>query len=362
MNRFDPADHKVATYSLDTPRLRTRVLEAGARSAPPVVLIHGNVSSARFFTNIMGELARRWRVLAFDMRGFGGSEAGPVDATRGLRDFSDDLEACLGALDVLGSPLRLLGWSMGAGVALQYAIDHPGRVASLVLESPMSPFGFGGTKDQRGTPCWEDFAGSGGGTANTDLVRRIVEQDRGDDGPTAPRNVLTQLYIKPANVLAPDEVEVLVGEILTTVIGEANYPGDAVSSANWPFLAPGVLGVLNAISPRYCDLSAFSELPDHPEVLWIRGSDDQIVSDQSMSDLGHLGELGLVPGWPGASTFPAQPMVAQMRHLLERHRANGGNYHELVLPDCGHSPHLERPAAFIAAVLDFLAAAPRFRG
>ena len=48
-----------------------------------------------------------------------------------------------------------------------------------------------------------------------------------------------------------------------------------------------------------------------PPVLWIRGADDQIVSDQSLFDVGTLGALGAIPGYPGSDVFPSQPMVSQ---------------------------------------------------
>jgi pimeloyl-ACP methyl ester carboxylesterase len=48
-------------------------------------------------------------------------------------------------------------------------------------------------------------------------------------------------------------------------------------------------------------------------------------------------------------------MVGQMRAVLDRYQAAGGRYTEQVLPRCGHSPHLERPAEFTAAVTKFLA-------
>jgi pimeloyl-ACP methyl ester carboxylesterase len=112
--------------------------------------------------------------------------------------------------------------------------------------------------------------------------------------------------------------------------------------------------VNNAISPKYCDVSAFVHVQPQPDVLWIHGDADQIVSDASLVDLGHLGALGAVPGWPGPEVFPAQPMVTQMRALLDRYRVAGGRCTEAVL-NCGHSPHLERPAEFRSLVAGLVA-------
>ena len=347
----------VESQQIETSRLRTHVLTAGPPGAPPLVLVHGNVSAARFFAETMVALAGDYRCVAPDLRGFGRSEQLPVDARRGVRDFADDVRALLaeGGLLPAAQPVHLLGWSLGGGVALQYAIDHPGAVASVILESPMSPFGFGGTRDAGGIPCWPDYAGSGGGTASPEMVRRIEAGDRGTQDQTSPRQVLTHLYGNPVSV--PREVEdALVESMLEMAIGPANYPGDTAASPNWPGAAPGEHGVNNAISPKYCDLSGFAGLGgDGPDVLWIRGDTDLIVSDTSLVDLGHLGALGAIPGWPGPDVFPAQPMVGQMRAVLGRYAAAGGRYTERVLPGCGHSPHLERPAEFAADVAGFLA-------
>ncbi len=349
----------VAVRHLDLPtsRLRTHVLVAGPDHAPILVLVHGNVSSARFFAPSMSVLAGRYRCIAPDLRGFGLSEAAGVDARRGVRDFADDLHALLteSALVPGGRRVHLLGWSLGGGVVLQYAIDHPGTVASIVLESPMSPFGFGGTRDLAGVPCWPDFAGSGGGTASPEMVRRIAGGDRGTDDPASPRNVLTTLYGKPPFQLPAGLEDELVDAMLQMATGDDNYPGDAVVSPNWPGTAPGERGVNNAISPRYFDVSGFAGTASRPGVLWIRGDSDQIVSDTSAVDLGYLGQIGAVPGWPGADAYPPQPMVGQMRAMLDRYRGAGGRYEERVLAGCGHSPHLEHPDEFNAVVGEFLA-------
>jgi pimeloyl-ACP methyl ester carboxylesterase len=351
----------VQATDTETSRLRTHVLRSGPRDAPALVLVHGNVSSARFFAETMAVLGERWQCVAPDLRGFGQSGRAPVDARRGLREFADDLHALLAEGDLApdGRPVHLLGWSLGGGVALQYTIDHPAEVASIVLESPMSPFGFGGTRDVGGTPCWPDFAGSGGGTASPEMVRRIAAGDRGAEDATSPRRVLTTLYGQPPFDLAPDVEDALVEAMLEMATGDDFYPGDVVVSPNWPGTAPGERGVNNAISPKYCDLSGFADIAARPDVLWIRGDADQIVSDASLVDLGHLGALGAVPGWPGQAVYPAQPMVGQMRAALDRYREAGGRYTEHVLAGCGHSPHLERPREFTAAVSGFLAGIER---
>lgn len=334
----------VRSKTVQTPRLRTHLLESGPEEGIPVLMIHGNVSSSRFFEETLAAFPQGFRGLAPDLRGFGDSEVAPVDATRGLRDFSDDLFALVESLGLRGARLHLAGWSTGGAIALQYTMDHPREVASITLIDPMSPYGFGGTKDESGTPCWPDFAGSGGGTANPEFVRRLSEGDRTDEDESSPRNVLRRFYFRPT--FEPEREEVYLSSMLSTATGEDNYPGDLTTSPNWPGLAPGGRGVNNAISPRYCDLSGFAGIEPKPPVLWVRGADDEIVSDESLLDFGTLGRLGAVPDWPGEEVYPPQPMVSQMRALLRDYAAGGGSFREEVIEDCGHSPHVEKPGAF----------------
>ncbi len=339
-----------------TQRLRTHVLQAEAPTGTPVVLVHGNVSSARFFEETLLVLPEGYWGIAPDLRGFGASETKSVDATRGLRDYTDDLHALFVSLDLVGERRpHLAGWSMGGGVLLQYAIDHPECVASLTLINPLSPFGFGGTRDIAGTLCWPDGAGSGGGTANPDYVQRLRSGDRGAESPNSPRNVMNAFYFKPPFRVAPEREDVFVDEMLRMVTGDENYPGDSASSANWPGVSAGTRGVNNAMAAGLCDLSGFAAIAPRPDVLWVRGADDQIVSDASFLDFGTLGQLGYVPGWPGADVYPSQPMVSQTRAVLEQYKAAGGQYEEVVVADCGHSPHIEKPEEFRSSFFAFLA-------
>lgn len=74
-----------------------------------------------------------------------------------------------------------------------------------------------------------------------------------------------------------------------------------------------------------------------------------------MFDLANLGALGALPGWPGSETHPPQPMVTQTRAVLDRYATAGGSYDEIVIADAGHSPHIEKPAEFSAALEEILA-------
>lgn len=338
-----------------TERLEVAYLVAG-QGETPLVLVHGNCSSSHFFQDFMLALAAlgRYTVYAPDMRGYGDSETLPVDATRGVRDYSDDLASLARQLAL--PAFHLLGWSLGGNIAMQYTLDYPEHVYSLTLQATGSPFGFGGTKDAEGTPVWPDYAGSGGGTVNVDFVGRIARGDRGSDQ-ASPRSVMNSFYFKPPFRVLPEREEMFLSSILTTKVTDGNYSTDQRSSPNWPLVAPGTLGVNNALSPKYLNQGALAELTRKPSLLWVHGADDQIVSDTSFFDLGFLGQLGSIPGWPGADVYPPQPMKSQMRAVLERYRTNGGEAREVVLQGCGHSPHIEKQEEMLRLFTEFVDAA-----
>lgn len=342
----------ITSAMVPTAQINMHVLSSGPADGEPVVFVHGNFSSATYWEELMLAMPGRYRCIAPDLRGYGLTEDLLIDGTRGARDWSDDLKALS---DVLGSrPGHLVGWSMGASAIMQFALDYPELVASLTLVSPVSPYGFGGTKDVAGQPCYDDFAGSGGGVVNPEFVRRIIEQDRTADDPNSPRNVINSFYYKAPFTAAREED--FLSAALLEKMGNERYPGDMLPSANWPNVAPGKWGPINATAPQYLNLSSIVDMANKPPILWVRGDADMIVSDLSFFDFGGLGQMGFVPGWPGADVFPPQPMVSQTRAVLERYQANGGSYQEVVIADTAHSPHIEEPEAFLAAFLPFLLA------
>ncbi|MGE0800893.1 MAG: alpha/beta fold hydrolase [Lautropia sp.] len=110
---------------------------AGARAdrpAPLLLCLHGWMDVSASYQFIVDALARRWRVVAPDWRGFGLSEALPCRETTDSYAFVDylgDLDALIDALSPQ-APVRLVGHSMGGNVATLYAGIRPERVAGLV--------------------------------------------------------------------------------------------------------------------------------------------------------------------------------------------------------------------------------------
>jgi pimeloyl-ACP methyl ester carboxylesterase len=352
----------VDRITIDTGRIVTNCWVSGQEDGRPVLLVHGNITTGRFWQAVAERLPAGYRVVAPDLRAFGRTEARPIDATRGLRDWSDDLRALVEKLGWADRALiHAAGWSMGGGILQQYAIDHSGDLASLTLVAPLSPYGFGATRDAAGTATRSDFAGSGGGTAAPDFVRRLKEKDASEDEPMSSPRVTMRSFFWSPKFKAPDEDE-LIEEVLLTGIGDELYPGDSTPSENWPMVAPGSRGVNNAMAPNYCDTSGFAAIARKPPVIWVRGDEDQVVSDASMFDFGTLGKIGAVPGWPGEEEYPSQPMVSQTRAVLERYAAGGGHYREIVLEGCGHGPVIERPAEVAALIQEQVESAQRVVG
>ncbi|HEV8469019.1 MAG TPA: alpha/beta hydrolase [Candidatus Limnocylindria bacterium] len=337
----------ITERQIATARISTHVLSSGLDHATPVLFVHGNASSATFWEETMLRLPPDYRGIAPDLRGYGETEDKLIDATRGMGDWVDDLLALADALDL--DLFHLVGHSLGGSIALALiARASERRVLTATLVAPGSPYGFSGCKGLDGEPCYADFAGSGGGIVNAEFATRMAAQDRSSEGLTAPRFVMNSFYWKPP--FHAKREEELLSSMLSERVGPRAYPGDLVPSANWPNVAPGVFGPANALSPKYVGdtVKRFVSLPRErkPNVRWIRGADDQIVADASLFDLGTLGKMGVVPGWPGEDVFPPQPMVSQMRAVLRRYDPEGALSREVVLKDCGHTPYIEKPKEF----------------
>lgn len=284
--------------------------------------------------------------IAPDQRGFGDSDPDKkIDATQGFGDLAEDAIALIDYLGV--DRFHLAGFSFGCGVIWRMIVDYPHRLKSVTMIAPASPYGFGATRDIVGTPTNPDFAGSGGGLTNPEVIQRVKNGDTSTESQFSPRAMLRAVVVRPPLICSREDE--LVASFLSTHVGDYDWPGDTVQSGHWPYVGPGKWGPANALSPKYAiDVKKIIQSEPKLRILWIRGSEDLAVSDSAFSDPGYLGRIGLIPEWPGEDVFPPQPMLGQTRDVLKKYSAAGGYYEEIVIQDTGHIPFIEKPDEFNA--------------
>src|SRR3954453_1523300 len=90
---------------ISTDRLETSIWTAGPEDGVPLLLVHGNLVTGGWWRYVAASLPDDVRVIAPDLRGFGRSEAKPIDATRGLGDMVDVVRSLLVAI-VWGTAAR----------------------------------------------------------------------------------------------------------------------------------------------------------------------------------------------------------------------------------------------------------------
>ena len=298
------------------------VLVTGPADGTPVLLVHGNCSSADFWRPLLRHLPPTLRIVAPDLRGYGRSETAPVDATRGLRDFADDVAAVLdapglfpagGAVTVVGPLDGLRGRHAAArsttpsGWRRWCWRRRSARTASAAPATWTAPRR---RRTSRAPGPARPTRTSSAGCA---------EGDRNDDGPTSPLSVLRTAYVADPASLGADE-QLLLDTVLSTATGDDNYPGDSKPSENWPGVAPGDRGVLNTMAPNHFNVAAdLVAVPAKPPITWVRG-------DTRRDRLGHARSstwrTSARSAWcraGRAQACPPQPMVSQTRAVLERY-------------------------------------------
>lgn len=99
--------------------------ETGVSGGHAVTFVHAGVCDHRQWDSQMEDFGKRYRLIRFDMRGFGQSElpAGPAS-------LSDDIRGLLDALGV--ERTAVIGCSMGGSASIDFTLSHPDRVAALV--------------------------------------------------------------------------------------------------------------------------------------------------------------------------------------------------------------------------------------
>ena len=142
-----PADAPPDRF-FDSDGVRIRYIEQG--SGPAIVLLHGYTGTLdrHFLANgVFANLAKDYRVIAFDLRGHGKSGK-PYDATAYGEAMADDVVRLLDHLQVRRA--HVIGYSLGAMIAGRLATGHPERLLSVayVAQTPMRQI----------TPEFERFA------------------------------------------------------------------------------------------------------------------------------------------------------------------------------------------------------------
>jgi pimeloyl-ACP methyl ester carboxylesterase len=108
--------------------------EAGSKTAPAVLLLHGFPTSSHMFRNLIPQLAERYRVIAPDLPGFGFSDAPD------RKHFGYTFDHLAQTIDRFTESVGLTGYAIyvfdyGAPVGFRLALAHPDRVTAIISQN-----------------------------------------------------------------------------------------------------------------------------------------------------------------------------------------------------------------------------------
>lgn len=130
MHTLAPVRH----LSIEVEGLRIFYREAGPRDAPVLLLLHGYPSSSHYFRRLMPLLAERYRLIAPDLPGFGGSDApGHESWVYSFDHLAEVLEGFVTKLGLARYALYLFDY--GAPVGLRLMLAHPERVTAIISQN-----------------------------------------------------------------------------------------------------------------------------------------------------------------------------------------------------------------------------------
>lgn len=122
---------------VQTPAGRIHYIKYGNGNIP-IVLVHGNFASARFFEPLIKKIPQeKYTVYALDLPNFGFSDELPGDVS--IEKYVDALEKFVQTLGIRN--FILLGHSLGGAVAMGYAVRNPKNLIKLILVDPAPVFG-----------------------------------------------------------------------------------------------------------------------------------------------------------------------------------------------------------------------------
>ncbi len=261
--------------------------QAGPADGETILLIHGMAGSSDTWRDVMPNLAKDHRVIAIDLPGHGKSGKAPGDYSLG--SHANILRDLLSVLD--SGPVTVVGQSLGGGIAMQLAYQHPELCGRLVL---VSSGGLGREVN------WKLRAMAAPGS---ELVLRVVAPWFVLDAGNSVRRFIGSHGMRAARAEEMWRAYASLGDadtrqaFLRTLRAVVDTGGQAVSARDKLYLTEAVPTML----------------------VW--GDADQIIP---------------------------------VSHAYEAHEAMPASRLE-ILPGAGHFPQVERPAMVIDALRDFVA-------
>ncbi len=184
---------------------------------PVLALVHGWGMNARVFDALVELLEADFEVRALDLPGHGGREA---LAENTLQSWADDLA------QQLPDNATLLGWSLGGQVAMRAALDHPHRIARLVLLASTPKFVAAADWARGMAPAdLQDFGAALLADPQATLLRFLSLQTRGMAGHTTPHGLQPVVDRSPLGGQKP-----LLQQLRQTLLAAPQAQAEALSS------------------------------------------------------------------------------------------------------------------------------------
>lgn len=194
----------------------TLAAERWTTGGPPVALLHAGVCDRRSWNDV-GPAITPADVVAYDRRGFG-ETPGTDTPFRHVDDLLTLVDAVFGEV-----PVTLVGNSMGGALAIDFALEHPARVAGLVLIAPA----ISGEPEPDGeldpaTRRWSDRIDAAEDDGDHDALN-AAEVSLWLDGPAGPEGRVTG----PARTLLAEMNSIALGSGLPEDAGESGIDAHA---------------------------------------------------------------------------------------------------------------------------------------